>query len=257
VRTINSGRLPDGFEYLIIPRSILEIEGLTLQKKALLAEVFALQKSGGCRATNAHLGLIIGCCDRQVRGHLSELEAAGHLTIKNRHSIARRIWVSDQIAQACSGVLLTAKPLAASNGHAEKPERLSRPESLPSPSPMAEPRPKKERNKSPSVDDHAMRELPDFISRDQWREFVSMRHDEHGPFSEGSAKGVISKITRLREEGYCPAKLLTGAIEGRWQSVYDNDRFKASAAGSGDRHFRPGVQTLPSGAQLIGGRVVL
>lgn len=157
------------------------------------------------------------------------------------------MWVSDEISGGCSRIDTPAhQPSVAHDSDIETPELTPRTK----PDPPAD---KKERSKNPTADEHGAIELPDFIAREQWQEFVTMRHEEHGPFSAGSAKGVVSKITRLRDEGYDPAKLLTGAIEGRWQSVHDNDRFKAVGAAAGDKRPR----RTATGAMIVGGRVIL
>lgn len=240
MRTVNRGRLPDTFTGLFTPRYLFEIQGLSSPKRTLLAEVLALQKKDGCYATNAHFGLMIDCSDRQVRAHIAELEQAGHLVISNRSSFRRRMWVSDDIAEGC-GHAATLRRSGASDASADE-RNLSAGLELPAgkkPDASAEKAERATPQRNPTIEQHADRELPDFIDRAQWLEFVAARHDQHGPFSDGAAKGVIAKITRLRREGYCPTKLLTGAIEGRWRSVAENERFKVTdSVKAGDQRRR-------------------
>jgi len=103
------------------------------------------------------------------------------------------------------------------------------------PTPEAEAKPAKEKKKNPTVAEHKARELPDYIPRDTWEEFVEMRQAEHGPFSDRAAKGVVTEISNLRAEGHDPRLLLELATRRCWQSVHPDKGGATKAKLGGDR----------------------
>lgn len=77
-------------------------------------------------------------------------------------------------------------------------------------------------------------QAPEWMPVEPWLAFVAMRERmarEGRPrvlWSEDAAKGVIGKITRLRSEGHCPAKLLEKAVVSSWRTVFEDDDTKAT-----------------------------
>jgi hypothetical protein len=246
----------------VYARPILREKGPQyLEASELLIVVASLTRNGGeCWASNKWLMKVLLCSERTVQRTIVDLCETGWL-IKSGTTAARLLSLGPKAVAILAGIDIPEEGLTRPGRPEAAPQPANDTAPEPAPEPVEKPaekpveKPKKERNINPTVEQHAARELPDFISRALWREFVEARHDQHGPFSDGAAKGVIAKIIRLKGEGYCPAKLLTGAIEGRWMSVAENDRFKASA--SGDRRGTRPDGVTASGARRMGGRIVL
>lgn len=68
-------------------------------------------------------------------------------------------------------------------------------------------------------------QVPDWMPPEPWLAMVAMRERMHPKvqWSEDAAKGIVSKITRLRSEGHCPARLLEKAVVSGWRTVFEAD----------------------------------
>jgi hypothetical protein len=80
-----------GFVGIFVPRDLVLREDLTLTEKVLAAVVDSLDNGVGCWASNAYLGGIIGCGERQVREYLTRLEAIGIIVRRQDADGTRRI----------------------------------------------------------------------------------------------------------------------------------------------------------------------
>ena len=80
-----------GFVGIFVPRDLVLREDLTLTEKVLAAVVDSLDNGVGCWASNAYLGGIIGCGERQVREYLTRLEALGIIVRRQDADGTRRI----------------------------------------------------------------------------------------------------------------------------------------------------------------------
>ena len=63
-------------------------------------------------------------------------------------------------------------------------------------------------------------ELPDWISKDTWNDFSSMRKDKKEPLTNISAKRIISKLEKLRKVGQDPNEILDESIANGWKGVF-------------------------------------
>jgi hypothetical protein len=80
-----------GFVGIFVPRDLVLREDLTLTEKVLAAVVDSLDNGVGCWASNAYLGGIIGCGERQVREYLTRLESLGIIVRRQEQDGTRRI----------------------------------------------------------------------------------------------------------------------------------------------------------------------
>lgn len=80
-----------GFVGIFVPRDLVLREDLTLTEKVLAAVVDSLDNGVGCWASNAYLGGIIGCGERQVREYLTRLETLGIIVRRQDADGTRRI----------------------------------------------------------------------------------------------------------------------------------------------------------------------
>lgn len=207
---------------------------LPAEVKLLLPVIGNLDKMQGCFATNDTLACIASCGDRKLTNVLNDMIGRGLITKSGK--LKRRIRVTD-----AGWALLKISGVKGGEG-ATAPAPLPNPSNDEAPPPAKE---KKERKKvNLTIEEHCALDLPDFIPADTWREFVTYRHTEKGPFSERAAKGIITEITNLRSEGHDPQLLLELAMRRGWLSVFaDKDRTKrgnASPAYGGGRMMGPG-----------------
>ncbi len=79
--------------FLTIPYSILNLEGLTLSAKVLLAEILSLSKlEGYCYASNAYLAKRVGISHSTAKGSIQLLKKLGYINIKTLNFNERFIY---------------------------------------------------------------------------------------------------------------------------------------------------------------------
>ena len=71
-----------GFKGVWIPREIWLDENLTLQEKALYAEIDSLDNDDGCYAGNAHFSRFLGVSKDRVSKLISSLRNKGYITVE-------------------------------------------------------------------------------------------------------------------------------------------------------------------------------
>lgn len=206
-------------------------------EKLILLDIGGKARLGECTVSNPTLAKHSSADDSTVRRKLASLEKRG-LIERSGGRNSRVITVTQK-----------GWALLAFDGSGTGGERAVAP--APPPTPEAKPE-KKARKKNPTIEEHANRELPDWMPREAWAAFVAFKHNEKGPFSEAAAKGVIREVELLREEGHDPQLLLELAARRGWATVYpDKDgRTKRAASLSGDRRNS-------RGQMMMGGRVIL
>ena len=71
-------------------------------------------------------------------------------------------------------------------------------------------------------------DIPEWINPDLWDEFKEHRKilGKHKALNHLSTKRIINKLTKFREEGYDPNKILDVAIENGWTSVFITSEMK-------------------------------
>lgn len=76
-------------------------------------------------------------------------------------------------------------------------------------------------------------ELPDFIPSDLWQDFLEMRKSIKSPMTDKAKNLLVSKISKLNEQGHSPRKLLEKAIIQNWKGVFEGkDTMKSSEWGA-------------------------
>lgn len=81
--------------FLTVPYNILNLEGLTLSAKVLLAEIISLSKlEGFCYASNSYLANRIGISTTTTSTALCELRKKGYISSKRISQSKREIRVS-------------------------------------------------------------------------------------------------------------------------------------------------------------------
>lgn len=85
-----------GFKGVWIPREIWLDENLTIQEKALYAEIDSLDNDDGCYASNAHFAKFLGVSKDRVSRLINSLKDKGYVTVelqykKDSKEIDRRI----------------------------------------------------------------------------------------------------------------------------------------------------------------------
>lgn len=79
------------FVGIFIPRDLVLRDDISITEKVLTAVIDSLDNSKGCWASNAYLGGIIGCGERQVREYLTRLESLGIIVRNQNADGSRRI----------------------------------------------------------------------------------------------------------------------------------------------------------------------
>jgi hypothetical protein len=79
------------FVGIFIPRDLVLRDDISITEKVLTAVIDSLDNSKGCWASNAYLGGLIGCGDRQVRDYLARLESLGIILRTQNADGSRRI----------------------------------------------------------------------------------------------------------------------------------------------------------------------
>lgn len=92
--------------------------------------------------------------------------------------------------------------------------------------------PKRQARKSAAQD---LPVAPDWVPAKEWADFVEHRKAKKAPMTALAASRMFDRLAKLRDEGYCVAKLLDAAIRSGWKDVYPRDDAKAGAASSAPR----------------------
>lgn len=75
-------------------------------------------------------------------------------------------------------------------------------------------------------------ELPEWLPEEVWEEWINYRRTEKKKTaSQTSQRITINKLAKLREQGYCPIKLIEHAMEFEWQGIYANENCKHEKSG--------------------------
>jgi len=62
--------------------------------------------------------------------------------------------------------------------------------------------------------------IPNWVPKEEWREFVKMRIKIKKPMTDFAIKLAISKLEKLKEEGHNPTKVLVQSIERSYQGLF-------------------------------------
>jgi len=69
-------------------------------------------------------------------------------------------------------------------------------------------------------------EIPDWLDKKLWAEFVKHRNRLRKPMTKFAEELLISKLLKCKLEGYDPNILITESIEMGWQTVYPKPHHK-------------------------------
>lgn len=87
----------------------------------------------------------------------------------------------------------------------------------------------RKKNKEEKEENKHKKILPDFIDPILWDSFLEMRISINSPMTDNAKKLLISKISKLKEQGHSPKKLLEKAIIQNWKSVFEGKDTKMSS----------------------------
>ena len=215
-----------GFVGIFVPRDLVLREDLTLTEKVLAAVVDSLDNGVGCWASNAYLGGIIGCGERQVREYLTRLETLGIIVRRQEQDGTRRI--TTVYAKAIRDLKESS---TAENRHPQAEEKT-----LPPRQDSATNR--KENNKGDSKDISVTASLSaigvtDRESIDLVVEFVKHRHDIKRPLTQRSLDqnvAVIKSQADTQSVSFAvAAKEIVGAtIRNGWYGLFPTSTKKTT-----------------------------
>lgn len=97
--------------------------------------------------------------------------------------------------------------------------------------------------------DAATIELPDWLDRQDWVDWVQDRKDRRKPVTEKAAPLQIRKLSRYRDEGHDPKSVIENSIEGGYQGLFPPAQKRAPSTLSGatrhgnfqQQNYRAGV----------------
>jgi hypothetical protein len=251
---------------------LLDDPNLSAVQANLVAEIYALQRTEGCFASNAHLGSIAKVGDRMLRRHISELESAGYLRSENRSSFRRRLWVSDELkaeieaethGDPCfsagyrSSVELDAiadRPVGSTASSRKRssgsPGNLNR-------NPVAEDREARPWNATENTSRKQVEktkqntgdigfELPDWMPASLWQRWIAHNLESGRRLGVEQMKAQIAELQRLNGFGHPFKMVIEHSIQNNWKSFHELPSSK-----------KPSEQRSLSGKRIINGRVVL
>lgn len=192
-----------------------------------MAAIAVTDQGEGSRLTNQEFAKLISGSVRLAEITIKRLTAAG-VVVRKVEGRNRALSLSEGAFDPLS---LPARERAPGGGKPASPPPTPDPEEpeaveVPEPSAPVEEKPKTPprrvngQARNLTIDEHLARELPNWLPKEAWEQFVRYRHDEHGPFTERTATGVVNKVGRLRAEGHDPVKLLQVAEDRCWLTVF-------------------------------------
>lgn len=66
-------------------------------------------------------------------------------------------------------------------------------------------------------------ELPDWIEKEIWEDWLGMREEKKYPTTERQQRAALRTLKRAHEEGHDPNKMLDNAINAGWQGLFTGD----------------------------------
>lgn len=243
---------------------------LALQKM-LLAEIYALEKNGGCWASNRHFVPLLGVGERMVRKHITTLEGAGHIRSEGRTTKRRRLWISDDLRAQIENKPVQSAPLrcaaepdtgqsiassGASKSGSTGNDRSSQPgndnniqelEFLSSRNQHSTENTLRGQEKSEERNNiYSDFSLPDWLPASAWKDWVDYNIEAGRPLTPKQMELQIARLCELRQPDQPAEMIIEQAIEKGWKSFHPLPD-----------SMKPKVRIAPSGARLINGMLVL
>jgi hypothetical protein len=69
--------------------------------------------------------------------------------------------------------------------------------------------------------DASMMEIPEWLPRDAWREFVGHRKDKKNPLTERAARANLNKLVELHSNGEDPRAVIDQTIAAGWTGLFE------------------------------------
>lgn len=82
-------------------------------------------------------------------------------------------------------------------------------------------------------------ELPDWLDKELWDEFVAQRNESKHPLTERAARANLRKLARLKEQGYDPNLCLDEAIAGDWRGIHPVESARMKAKPQCHQDYKP------------------
>lgn len=78
--------------------------------------------------------------------------------------------------------------------------------------------------------------LPDWIDQELWMAFLELRKKLKKPLTSYGEKLLVTKLSRLKEEGNEPNKVIERTIEHSWRSFFSLNEIKTNGGNNGNGH---------------------
>jgi len=85
------------------------------------------------------------------------------------------------------------------------------------------------KNKTPIVPLNENHDLPDWIDKTLWADYIEHRRQLKKPLTEIAAKRAISRLERLRADGNNPSKIILVSMENGWIGLFATGETKDDA----------------------------
>jgi len=212
------------FKGVWIPAEIWLNENLSLQEKAVLAEIDSFcSRYEGCYASNEHFAKFIGVSTRRIRDILKSLE--------DKQLIEREVIYKKGTKEIEKRFLRLPYPLGRKLPHPTEenfptPTEENCPENIPS----------FNKSKNSKVNIYSLAENRSDSFKEAWRGFVDMRKAKKKPLTEYAAKKILNKLDALASDDETKAAILDQSIVNCWQGVFplkvDNNTSKPQSTPS-------------------------
>ena len=170
---------------------------------------------GGRAVSNDVLARVSGLGADECGALVAELESAGVFSRTRKGVIYSRRMIKDHSRSEKGRKSINRRW----KQEPENPEENAAPNRSPSSSAITqkpEARVQKEREDKPL----SARGLPDWLPREEWRGFETMRRKIKKPMTERAAAMALRKLGELRDQGENPAAVLDQSTLHCWQDLY-------------------------------------
>ena len=81
--------------------------------------------------------------------------------------------------------------------------------------------PEREAEREKETEKKASIEIPDWIQKDDWNDFVAMRKQIKKPMTDRAIKIILGKLENMKTRGINISLVLQNSIANNWQDVYE------------------------------------
>ncbi len=196
------------FKGVWIPAEIWLNENLSLQEKAVLAEIDSFcSRYESCYASNEHFAKFIGVSTRRIRDILKSLE--------DKHLLEREIIYKKGTKEIEKRFLRLPYPSGRKLPHSEEenfptPKEENCPENIPS----------FNKSKNSKVNIYSYADAKSDTFKEAWRGFVDMRKAKKKPLTDRAIKSIFKKLDEYASDDETQAKILDQSTMNCWTGVF-------------------------------------